>query len=114
MKSVGGQMSSVVAIMKGNVFSENLGTHIAALAQMAEIVPTVFPEGSGFTKSEALPKIWEQPAEFKKHMDDFVAAARKLGSVGPAGDMAAIGPAVQALGKTCKGCHDDFRKKDEE
>ncbi len=66
MKAVGGQMSSMAAILRGGVHMDNLKLHAGAMADLASIVPNVFPEGSGEGKTEALPAIWEKPAEFKE------------------------------------------------
>lgn len=111
MKAVGGQMASLGASLKGQVFTENLTLHARAMADLADIVPHIFPQGSGTKKSEALPAVWEKPEEFKNRVDDFVSAAKQLEKIVESGDMKAIGGGVQKLGKTCKGCHDDFREE---
>ena len=111
MKAVGGQMASLGAILKGQVFSENLKVHASAMADLAEIVPHVFPEGSGSEKSETLPAVWEKPEEFKQRVDAFVSAAKQFNEIASSGDMKAIGGGIQKLGKSCKGCHDDFREE---
>ncbi len=113
MKAVGGQMAALGASLKGQVFTENLRLHAGAMADLAEIVPHVFPAGSGTKKSEALPAIWEQPEEFENRVNDFVNAAKSLAEVIQSDDMKAIGGGVQKLGKTCKGCHDNFREEHE-
>ena len=111
MKAVGGQMASMGASLKGQVFTENLKLHASAMADLADIVPLVFPKGSGSDKSEALPVIWENPEEFKQRVDDFVSAAKQLEKIASSGDMKAFGGGIQKLGKTCKGCHDNFREE---
>ncbi len=110
MRTVGGQMSSLAAILRGQVHFANLKFHARGMADLAEIVPHVFPEGSGVKKSEALPDIWEQPDEFKKTMEKFVTAAKGIATAAESGDMSAIGPAMKSLGQACKGCHDNFRE----
>jgi cytochrome c556 len=111
MKAVGGQMASLGASLKGQVFTENLKLHASAMADLADIVPHIFPKGSGSEKSEVLPAVWENPEGFKQRVDDFVSAAKQLKTIAANGDMKAIGGAMQKLGKTCKGCHDDFREE---
>jgi cytochrome c556 len=112
MKSIGGQMGAMANSLKGQVFTENLPIHSAAMSDLADIAPTIFPEGSGTDKSAALPAIWEKPEEFKSRMDDFVIAAKAMNEAVTGGEMASIGKGLQNLGKACKGCHDDFRKED--
>jgi len=111
MKTVGGQMSSMAAILKGQVHLDNLEFHASGMADLADIVPHVFPEGSGVHQSEALPAIWEQPDEFKMAVEKFVKAAKGIATAAEDGEMSAIGPALNSLGKACKGCHDNFREE---
>ena len=56
--------------------------------------------------------LWAKPAEFKEAADKFVAAAASFHTLAQAGDIAAIGQGMKALGGTCKGCHDKFREAD--
>jgi cytochrome c556 len=42
-------------------------------------------------------------------MDDFQKAAAKLSN--STGSLVEMKPAFLATAKTCKGCHDDYRKK---
>ena len=116
MKTVGGQMSSMAAVLRGQVYGDNLAFHARGMADLAEIVPHVFPEGSGVSKSEALPAIWENPDEFKEAVTQFVDAANEMAKVAEAGkgNSGAIGPAMNALGKSCKGCHDNFREEQDD
>ena len=109
MKSVGGHMSSMGTILKNNVHMEDLVLHARGLAGLADIAPELFPEGSNIEKSKALPAIWENPVEFSEAMDRFKEAAEGMASAADTEDMSEIGPAIQALGGSCKGCHDDFK-----
>ncbi len=113
MRTVGGHMSSMVAILRGRVHMDDLAFHARGMADMARIVPRVFPEGSGVAKSEALPDIWEKPDEFRQAVDRFVKAANGMSEAAGSGDMSAIGPAIDALGKSCKNCHDHFREEED-
>jgi cytochrome c556 len=113
MKSVGGHMASMGAILKGRVHFEDFASHASAMAELATIVPNVFPAGSGTGKTEALPAIWEKSGEFQAAMDEFVRAANNIAEVAGAGNPRALGPAIQELGQACKGCHDNFREQHE-
>ena len=109
MKSIGGHMSSMATILKNQVHLEDLVMHARGLAGLADIAPEVFPEGSNIEKSKALPAIWENPVEFSKAMDRFIEAAEGMASAAGTENMSEIGPAIQTLGGSCKGCHDDFK-----
>ena len=66
---------------------------------------------SGFkVKSDALPKVWTERAAFEKRIDDLTVASEKLVKISTSGDEAAIKAAIGGVGKTCGGCHDDFKK----
>lgn len=105
MEAVGGHMQAMVDILKQKVpHTAHLALHANAMADLASIADTLFPEGSD--GGDALPAIWEEQEEFAGKLADFQEAAAGLkGAVGGAD----FGPAFQALGQSCKGCHDDYR-----
>ncbi len=72
-----------------------------------------FPAGSGpddGIKTHALQTIWTKPDEFKQAAAKLVEEAGKFNALAQAGDVAAIGGGMKALGGACKGCHDKFRE----
>lgn len=111
MKSVGGHMSAMGNILRNQVHTGDLALHARGLATLSDIVPNVFPAGSDVEKSKALPDIWEDPEAFAEKMGDFRKAAKDMAAAAESGDMGQIGPAIQALGGSCKGCHDDFKEE---
>ena len=80
------------------------------IGTLAPQVPSWFPAGSG-TGTEALPAIWEKPAEFSKAAADFAAASHALQAAATAGEVARITAAATDVGGTCKACHSKFREK---
>ena len=110
MMVVGGHMKSMGTILKGRMHQSDLKLHADGMRAISSIVPKLFPEGSGDGKTAALASVWEKPVEFKMAMDKFVAAANGMAEAVDSGEMSAIGPAIQKLGGSCKGCHDDFKK----
>ena len=109
MKSVGGHMAAMGTILKSQVHLGDLALHARGIATLSDIVPSVFVAGSNVEKSKALAEIWEDPEEFNEKLDSFVSAAKDMAAASESGDMGQIGPAIQALGGSCKGCHDDFK-----
>lgn len=84
-----------------------------ALAAAAGKVKGYFPKGTGAeagVKTEALPVIWAKPADFKAADAKLVAAARAFQVAANSGDFGKMQAAAGAVGGTCKGCHDTFRK----
>jgi cytochrome c556 len=113
MDAVGGHMQSLVQIAKGQVdHKDHIPVHTASLAALSGIAPDVFPPDSQDGDTDALPKIWKEPDAFKQRLADFKKAANDLDSIVKSGDMKDYGTALGALGKACKSCHDDFKKKD--
>jgi cytochrome c556 len=75
-----------------------------------------FPPGTGpetEIEMRAKPTIWKQPAEFKAGQAALTEQASKLAKVAAGQDLAAIKAQTQALGRTCKGCHDKYREEDD-
>ena len=95
---------------------------LASLREHAQVIDTLskhqhkwFPEGTGQDAdviNAAKNEIWERPAEFKAGQTAMSAEAAKLATVTAGTDLAAIKKQAQALGRTCKSCHDDFREED--
>ena len=58
-------------------------------------------------------KVWSEQPKFKDGSEKMQQAVAKLSqTVKGGGDEKAIKTAIGDLGKTCKGCHDDFRLKE--
>jgi cytochrome c556 len=62
--------------------------------------------------NKADPKIWTDSAKFKQASEANQKAASALASASKSGNEASFKAAFGDLGKTCKGCHDDFRTKE--
>jgi cytochrome c556 len=87
--------------------------HANTLAAAAIKVKGHFPKGTGpeaRVKTEALPAIWERPADFAAATDRLINTTKGLQIAAATGDLAKIQPAAGAVGASCKNCHDSFRK----
>jgi len=83
---------------------------------LAPEVPSWFPPGSGpmaGVKTGAKAEIWAKPDEFKRDAAAFAEAAHKLDVIAAGGDVSAIRTQAQAMGQTCKTCHEAFRQRDD-
>ena len=67
----------------------------------------LFPAGSDQGKTDALPKIWENKADFDKRLSALAQAATVAGE---APDAAAFKASFGKVGASCKSCHDIYRK----
>jgi len=62
-------------------------------------------------KSATLPAAYTDTAKFKAAQDQFLNAVDKLVAASKGSDMAATKAAIGGVGKTCGGCHENFRQK---
>jgi len=72
-----------------------------------------FPAGTGMADgydSEALATIWEKPEDFAAAQTMLIDASAQMITLAQGGDVVAVGDQVGAIGKSCKNCHDTFRK----
>ena len=61
-------------------------------------------------ETTALPKIWDTYPEIGEYGKKYKQAVTELAAAAGNG-IDALKPAVGELGKSCKGCHDEFREK---
>jgi cytochrome c556 len=121
MKALGGHVGAADRILRGQApFPDQLKLHAAAAADIAGTIPTLFPadtvppeaEFAGATvETEATEAITAKPAAFKKAASQTEqATAAFLKAVNDGADAPALARAFKGIGKSCKGCHTDFRK----
>ncbi|MEC9340846.1 MAG: cytochrome c [Pseudomonadota bacterium] len=82
------------------------------MAVMAPMVAEGFIPDSITDDSTAKPEIWERWDEFQAGLDKLTEESAKLSALASQGaPLPALGQQVGAVGQTCKGCHDEFRKE---
>ena len=117
MQAIGGHMGALGAVAKGEVsFTDESVGHAHAINEMSKNLLRLFPEGSGYEadkKTNALPEVWEQWADFEAAAKALQDESAKMLAVAESGDAAAFGQQVGALGRNgCTNCHDTFRYKE--
>lgn len=113
MKSQAGHMAASFAIIMGKVdYKDQLAAHVNALAATTKDIVTLFPKGTDVGKTKALKEVWSKNDEFKKRAKDAEDKANALAKAVAAGDTKSYGQHFKDLGKACKACHKDFRKKE--
>lgn len=88
----------------------------ADISERAQAIEGHFPEGSGRDAgwdTEALPSIWEKPAEFAAAHERLIEKSGDMVAAAATSDAATIGAQVGELGGSCKNCHDTFRLDDD-
>ena len=81
------------------------------IVENSQKVMELFPLGSGGGMSEASLKIWQQPSDFKRIIEELKQAARKLAQSTGTGVPKLVIENFRALGGTCKNCHQKYRVK---
>ena len=100
------------AMLKGKKPMDNavFTQRAANVAALSKIPFEGFIEGSDKGDTDAMAKIWQDRADFDSKMDTFQTNAALLAIAAEKGDLAEIKTAFGNTGKSCKGCHDAYKK----
>jgi cytochrome c556 len=81
-----------------------------ALQTLMEQPWPYFAPGTDYAPSHAKAAVWDKPAEFKLARDQFQTKVNELARLAQGGDLALIRAAVNEVQRSCKSCHNDFRR----
>jgi len=81
------------------------------LANWAQVLPTMFPEGTNIEGSRALDTVWSDRTGFEARAAAYRDAALELARVAGTGDRAASDTAFKAMAGTCHACHTAYREE---
>jgi cytochrome c556 len=98
----------------GSPDADKIKAAAATIKQAAAAIPNWFPAGSDASagvKTAAKAEIWSDAAGFASARDSFVEQAGKFSVLANSGDVAAEAEGFKVLGKTCGGCHEKYRVK---
>ena len=114
MKAIGGHSGAASQIVRGKVAPEgDLVMHAKALADLSGNISRLFPEGSDFGETKAKEEIWGQWDKFQQAAELTKEATAAFSEAVTGGNPEQIANAFKDVGKSCKGCHKDFRQKDD-
>jgi cytochrome c556 len=114
MEANGDAMKVVTAMVKGErpYDAKAAADAMKAIHDSAPKFVTLFPEGTEKgEKTKAKPEIWKNKKDFEdwgKQLQDDTTKAQAAA----AGGLDSFKTAFAAVGKTCGGCHTDYRVKD--
>lgn len=115
MEGIGSDMAAINDILKYELpLTRSIQGHARSMAALAELVAAAFQHRTEGGASDAKTSVWDDKMSFERASNELIAAVRKLVEVAELGDRPAIGNQVQAVGKTCGGCHESFRKPEAE
>ncbi|MBU1425084.1 MAG: cytochrome c [Gammaproteobacteria bacterium] len=81
------------------------------VAFLSKLPKDGFIPGSDGGDTKAKPEVWSKADKFKEANDRMESEAAKLAELAKGGNLDALKEQMGKLQKTCKGCHEDFKKK---
>jgi cytochrome c556 len=112
MKANGDQAKIAGAMVKGEAPFDLAKAKVVftTFAESGEKAPSLFPDNSKTGgDTAALPKIWEDRADFDARLAKFAADARAAAN--SVTDLDSFKAAMGTIGKQCGGCHENYRQK---
>ena len=93
-------------------FDAKIAADSAAVAEFVAKLPWAgFGPGTDLGDTKAKPEIWANKAKFDDLAKKMDAEMAKLSAAAKTGNLENIKVAANAVGGTCKTCHDDYRAK---
>lgn len=93
-------------------YNAELVAHNAAFLDVLTKMPwDGFAPSTKDAKSAALPAVFTDTAKFKEAQERSQREISKLVAISKSGDEAAVKAQLGAVGKSCGGCHENFREK---
>lgn len=110
MRAQAFQFGPLTGVVKGEAqWGPAMAQKAVNLAALSVIAGDVFsPASQNIPDSAAKPEIWSKPDDFKMKMTAYQAETAKLADLAKAGNVEAIKAQINAVGKACGACHDDF------
>ena len=110
---MGQHFGRVAAMANGKIpFDAKAAAENAEIATAMSKLPYVaFIEGTDKGDTRAEPKIWSEMDKFKAAAAKMQDEMAKLNVAAKSGNLDAIKAAVGETGKSCKACHDNYRKE---
>ena len=113
MVLMGNHFSRIGAMANAKVPYDAKAAQVNAdlVATLAKLPWSAFIEGSGSGDTNAKPEVWSQADRFKAAAQKLEDATVKLAATAHTGKPEDLKTAFGVAADTCRGCHDDFRKK---
>lgn len=91
--------------------AERVATNAAYLEVLSKMPWDGFTADTKGENSKALPAVFTDTAKFKDGADAMQRSIASLAKISKGGDEASVKAAIAEVGKTCGGCHENFRAK---
>ena len=107
-------LGSSSLIVRGRIsHRDQLKVHADGILSLSQDIPKLFPEDFDFGETRARETIWERWDDFKKASDKSKTSIESFVRAVEAGDGNNLVATFRKVSEGCKGCHKDFRQKDE-
>ncbi len=112
MSIMGGLVGTAVGRLRdGFEFGPGLDAVAAALVATTADIPALFAEGTDFGETDATAEVWSDAEGFAEKATAAADAAASFQEAVASDDKASIMGAFKAVGDSCKGCHEAYRKQ---
>lgn len=91
--------------------AQRFAAQAAKVKSLSERPWQYFGPDTQYPPSRSRDEVWSKPAEFEERRMAFLAATDKLLAVAGTKDDKAAASVFQAVERTCKDCHDSFKKR---
>ena len=111
MKANNDNASNLVKMMRGETpyDAAKVNAAFAQWAETAQKFPGLFPNNSKTGETRATPKVWETRSDFEAKVAAFGKAVAD--NRDKAKNVDEVKVALAAVGKTCDGCHEQYRAR---
>ena len=115
MKGHAASMGSIGDMLKYKLSYDpsHIEMHAKNLNSYASLIKDAFKANKD-GQHDAQAAVWSDWSDFESKADALVSASGALAKAAASGDMKAIMPQVKATGDACRGCHNTYRKPEEE
>ncbi|HEX2582323.1 MAG TPA: cytochrome c [Dongiaceae bacterium] len=103
---------AISAVTKGSGAPADALAPAQKIAEIAKMIPDMFPQGSDQGKTGARPEIWQNREGFAMRANNLETAAQSVVAAAQANDLDGVKKSFQAVGEACGACHMDFKKKE--
>jgi len=113
MKALGGHLRALGPLASKKVaFPRHAELHARAVADLARLIPELFPAGTGpgAGPTEAKEEVWKDGKKFAATAQEMQVRAEALVKAA-AGDAAGLKDALEDAGDVCSSCHKAFKNK---
>ena len=110
---MGAHFGRIGAVVKGAspYNAAEVQANAAVVEMMSKLPFDAFGAGTDKGETRAKPEIWTNTDKFKASADQMQKAVLTLSNAARSGNPDQLKAAFGDVGKTCKACHDEFRKE---